>query len=309
MKKQIICALALSSLWVGNVYAAKETFVREYTYKASEHDSKVAAKEKALTQMRVEFLEEEVGALVSTLLDMHLAEDEKGITKEYSRDVSSFTAGLVETKIISERWDGSSYYVEAELSADVDGLRKKLQATVEKQHEDRKKQLYARTKTADKEKKQEKRKQTASTLFKGNSYLFWNGVEFSYPDYFGTGLSGRSGGIFGVGFRVSAGMEIEDDARPFGYDLGFRLYPYNNLFLSLGYGTLGVKKITEFNESDGRWGTDGYRQSEGIKISAGYDLNAGSLFISFNAGMGYDAFMKSWQPIIGIILGMGGKLK
>jgi hypothetical protein len=150
-------------------------------------------------------------------------------------------------------------------------------------------------------------------IWKGNSYLFWNGYEFSYPVYMGSGVSGRFGGVIGIGFRASAGCELGGgfETAAFGYDVGLRLYPYKNWFLSVGYGTMGLKKVSEFNESDGRWGTDGYRQGKAIKIMTGYDLHwdDSDIFLSFNVGIGYDIFMKQWQPVIGIsLLGFGGKL-
>ncbi|GHT48642.1 hypothetical protein AGMMS49982_00310 [Bacteroidia bacterium] len=181
----------------------------------------------------------------------------------------------------------------------------------QKQYFAEKKEAYH--KLVAKEQKKQRRQISTANLFKGNSYLFWDMIDLNYPAYWGMGISGRFGGIFGVGFKASAGLDIGSlDFSEWGYDLGFRVYPYKGLFLSGGYGTFGLKKGTEFNESDGRWGTNGYRQNDGIKMALGYDWvpdDRGTLpLISFSAGVGYDAFMKSLQPLIGITIGIGGKL-
>lgn len=106
--------------------AELKTFVKEYTYQASEIDSKMSSRVIALEQVKRLLLEE-----LGTYLESQTEVKDYQLTKE---QITSITAGIVQTKIIEEKWNGKEYWLKAEITADpkkvakaVDSLRKDRQ--------------------------------------------------------------------------------------------------------------------------------------------------------------------------------------
>ena len=109
-----------------------KTFVREYTYQASEIDSKMSCRVIALEHVKRLLLEE-----LGTYLESRTEVKDFRLTKDR---IVILTAGIVRTEIVSESWDGNSlkYQLKAKLTADpgaviksVDSLRKDAQKTRE----------------------------------------------------------------------------------------------------------------------------------------------------------------------------------
>jgi tetratricopeptide (TPR) repeat protein len=92
--------------------ASTKVFEREYTYSASEADSKLTCRVIALEQVK-RLLLEELGTYLHSI-----SEVKDGIlTKD---EIVTLTAGVVRTEIISEHWDGNVYRLKARIKADPD---------------------------------------------------------------------------------------------------------------------------------------------------------------------------------------------
>ena len=101
-------------------HASVLVFERDYTYQASEIDSKVTSRIIALEQVK-RILLEEIGMYMETkteIKEMELTLDQ----------ISTLTAGIVGVKIIEEKWDGISYFLKAKISADPDEVVKSVDA-------------------------------------------------------------------------------------------------------------------------------------------------------------------------------------
>src|SRR3989304_3229623 len=85
------------------------TFVKEYTYQASELDSKASCRTIALEMVKRLLLEELGTYLISETVVANFQ-----LTKDEIRVIS---AGIVKTKIIKEKWDGKSYWLKVEMKA------------------------------------------------------------------------------------------------------------------------------------------------------------------------------------------------
>jgi tetratricopeptide (TPR) repeat protein len=113
--------LLLALACTATLHAQKKTFVRDYTYQASEVDSKVTAQANATTQMRTNLLRE-VGEFLHT--------ERKSITKrnsqDYTQKIEAITAGIVEMKTLDERWNGFTYYIKAEMTVDPKELERRI---------------------------------------------------------------------------------------------------------------------------------------------------------------------------------------
>ena len=98
--------------------AASKVFEREYTYSASEADSKLTCRVIALEQVK-RLLLEELGTYLHSI-----SEVKDGIlTKD---EIVTLTAGVVRTEIISEHWDGKIYRLKARIKADPDYVIKAI---------------------------------------------------------------------------------------------------------------------------------------------------------------------------------------
>ena len=131
-KKNLTVVFAtLFFLFAANrAFTANVTFIKEYTYQASEIDSKVSSRTIALEQVKRLLLEELGTYLISEtqVRDFRLTKDQ----------ITTLTAGIVSAEITEEKWDGKTYYLKANITADpkevaksVDTLRKNKEKSKE----------------------------------------------------------------------------------------------------------------------------------------------------------------------------------
>jgi tetratricopeptide (TPR) repeat protein len=98
--------------------AANKVFEREYTYSASEADSKLTCRVIALEQVK-RLLLEELGTYLHSISEVK----DGVLTKD---EIVSLTAGVVRSEIISEHWDGNVYRLKARIKADPDYVIKAI---------------------------------------------------------------------------------------------------------------------------------------------------------------------------------------
>jgi DNA repair exonuclease SbcCD ATPase subunit len=113
-----------------NLAAQKKTFIREYVYKASETDSKVTSRQKALTEVKA-LLIEELGIYVESYVNHAVTDKDGVITKDFfTNEIKTLSAGTTETKILEERWDGYEYFIKAEIVADPEEVVRRINQTL-----------------------------------------------------------------------------------------------------------------------------------------------------------------------------------
>lgn len=91
-------------------YAENKTFTKDYTYQASEDDSKSSCRANALVQVK-RLLLEEIGVYIESrtkVSNLQLTQD----------DISSATSGIVKTEVLDESWDGKQCWIKAKMSVD-----------------------------------------------------------------------------------------------------------------------------------------------------------------------------------------------
>ena len=124
--KRLIILLLIS---MGFLFAAEKTFIREYTYQASDYDSKVTSRANALEQVK-RILLEEVSVYMQSEFEMRDWEEQIGDKIESGefaeQRILSITAGITETKILEERWNGVEYWIKAEITLDPDDIKSKI---------------------------------------------------------------------------------------------------------------------------------------------------------------------------------------
>ena len=131
IKLNLVLGIILTSLIFANpVFAETKTFIKEYTYMASDIDSKVSSRAIALEQVKRALLEQ-----LGTYL---LSETEVKNYQTTKDQITTLTAGIVSAEVIDEKWDGRTYYLKAKMTADpkevaksVDALRTNVQKSKE----------------------------------------------------------------------------------------------------------------------------------------------------------------------------------
>lgn len=94
------------------------TFTKEYAYQASEFDSKASSRILALAQLKRNLLEEIGTYLISDtdVKNFKLRKDQ----------ITVLTAGIVQANILDEKWDGKTYWIKAQISADPKNVVKSI---------------------------------------------------------------------------------------------------------------------------------------------------------------------------------------
>jgi tetratricopeptide (TPR) repeat protein len=126
-------------------------FEKEYTYQASDIDSKVSSRAIALEQVKRALLEQ---------LGTYLISETEVKNYQMTKDqITTLTAGIVSAEVIEEKWDGKTYYLKAKIVADpqevaksVDVLRRDVQKN--KELEDSKKKAEAAMREVERLKKE-----------------------------------------------------------------------------------------------------------------------------------------------------------
>ena len=119
IKKYLITVVCLSHLSFSSlVLAETKTFIKEYTYQASEDDSRNSSRTIALREVKRLLLEE---------LGTYLESETEVRNFQLMRDqITTLTAGIVKTEIVDEKWDGRFYWLRARIVADSDGVIKAI---------------------------------------------------------------------------------------------------------------------------------------------------------------------------------------
>jgi tetratricopeptide (TPR) repeat protein len=115
IKSAVIAAAVSAALFMPPaLFASERTFQRDYTYRASEADSKLSSRAIAMEQVK-RFLLEELG----TYMKSETVLENAALTKD---EITTLTAGVVKTNVVKEKWDGYTYYIKVEIVADPDSI-------------------------------------------------------------------------------------------------------------------------------------------------------------------------------------------
>lgn len=132
--RSILMRIALISflfvLLIPNHASAElKTFIKEYTHQASDLDSKISSRAIALEQAKRLLLEEIGTYLISEteVKDFQLTKDK----------IATLTAGIVQAEILTEKWDGKTYYLKAKMSIEPQEVTKFLEGLRENSQKNR----------------------------------------------------------------------------------------------------------------------------------------------------------------------------
>ncbi|MCL2844433.1 MAG: hypothetical protein FWE23_03145 [Chitinivibrionia bacterium] len=125
MRKKVVLYFFVLCLFPFTGYGQVQTFIREYTYRMSEEDSRRTARNKAHEQLRAMVLSE-VGSLVQANYSSAMTVSGSNVEDLYREVITISTVGRVGLKVLDERFDEFTYWVKAELTVDVGAINEQL---------------------------------------------------------------------------------------------------------------------------------------------------------------------------------------
>jgi hypothetical protein len=115
----IFCLLLLAA---GNAYAKKMTFTKDYTYQASDADSKITSRKIASDAMQ-QILLREIGTYIISEQQVSV----QGNEQDYLENIVAITAGIVKMTVLEENFDRYPiYYIKAEMTVDLDDVNRRI---------------------------------------------------------------------------------------------------------------------------------------------------------------------------------------
>jgi len=112
---RIIIISLLFLLFIPNLASAEtKTFIKEYTFQAGDEDSKNSSRTIALWEVKRLLLEE-----LGTYLESETTVENFKLTKD---QIITLTAGIVQTELVEEKWDGRVYWLKAKIVADSENV-------------------------------------------------------------------------------------------------------------------------------------------------------------------------------------------
>lgn len=127
MRMRMLITVLMFFVFSVNV-CAKE-FTRDYTYRASDNDSKNTARTNAIEQVKLLLLEE-VGVYIQSYVEIDKASDNKNSSAFLSHEINTTTAGITKTQILTEDWNGKEYRLSAKINVDAEDVIKKINDTI-----------------------------------------------------------------------------------------------------------------------------------------------------------------------------------
>ena len=121
-----ILFLLLITISTSICHAKETSFIREYTYKASDLDSRVSARNNTLKLIKAGVLEEIVTYVYN---DSKLEQSQTGndFRSSFIQRTSTSSAGFLKARILEENWDGFEMKIKAKVTADPEKVRDELE--------------------------------------------------------------------------------------------------------------------------------------------------------------------------------------
>lgn len=112
-----------------SVLGQEKTFEREYTYKASEADSKLSCRAIVINELRTQLLAE-IGVYVESETLLKTTEIGKEFKQDFAEKISTITAGITKVRIINEIWNGETFWMKAAITIDKKSLEESLKQII-----------------------------------------------------------------------------------------------------------------------------------------------------------------------------------
>lgn len=154
----VVFFVAMLMIQGHRILAQEKTFVKEYTYKAGEMDSKISCRAIATNQLRTELLNE-IGVYVESEQLLKTVEVGGKFSQDFVENIATISAGVTKLEVLEEHWNGEIFWMKAAITVDRKSLEESLKQLVSdkqkvKEFEELKLQLTHATKELDRLKKE-----------------------------------------------------------------------------------------------------------------------------------------------------------
>ncbi|PKN01885.1 MAG: hypothetical protein CVU77_02825 [Elusimicrobia bacterium HGW-Elusimicrobia-1] len=271
-----------------------KTFIREHYYRAGKQDTQLTARAIALHQVKSRLIEE-VGTYIESAFESTERESKAGSEQFTKHQIVSITAGITETKILEEKWDGKTYYIKAEIEVDVDDTKRRI--TEISGDRSKMREIEEINRKADDALREIEALKKSSGLPKRGGGAFYVGLDLpgTFKENYSIGTySGERPVDSGAG--VAIGWEYEGRGVPLGLGFGaFYQLPRTLTFsgsATIGFSPLyllGHYYVNDFTYIIGRLGYSMY-YSKNFTTYASY---AGGLYYAFGLGIKTQGFTLS----------------
>ncbi len=107
-------------------HAQEQSYIRDYSYKASDLDSKVSARNNTLKLIKAGVLEEIISYVHNTS-SLEQAQAGSEFRSSFIQNTSTSSAGFLKARILEEHWNGFEMKIRAEVTADPEKIRQELE--------------------------------------------------------------------------------------------------------------------------------------------------------------------------------------
>jgi tetratricopeptide (TPR) repeat protein len=128
MRTQVLILIVVLS--THSLYSQEKTFVKEYTYKASEADSKVSCRAIATNQLRSELLNE-LGVYIESNQLLKTNEEGGKNSQDFIENISTISAGITKLNVLGETWNGETFWMKAAITVDTTSIQEALKKVSE----------------------------------------------------------------------------------------------------------------------------------------------------------------------------------
>jgi tetratricopeptide (TPR) repeat protein len=109
--------------------AQGKTFIREYTYNASELDSKISSRAIAINELRLTLLNE-LGVYVESESILKTSEVGGKFSQHFIENIITLSAGVTKLEVLDESWDGKTFWMKASITVDKKDLEESLRELI-----------------------------------------------------------------------------------------------------------------------------------------------------------------------------------
>lgn len=129
-KMKIVFLLSfIQIMGCGILFAQEKTFIKEYTYKAGEMDSKISCRAIAVNQLRSTLLQE-IGVYVESEQLLKTSEVSGKFSQDFIENIATISAGITKLEVLEEKWNGETFWMKAAITVDPKSLEQSLKQLV-----------------------------------------------------------------------------------------------------------------------------------------------------------------------------------
>lgn len=100
------------------IIAQEKIFIKEFTYKAGEMDSKISSRAIAVNQLRSMLLNE-VGVYVKSEQILKTVEVAGTFSQDFIENIATISAGITKLEVLEEKWNGEIFWMKAAITIDI----------------------------------------------------------------------------------------------------------------------------------------------------------------------------------------------